>query len=88
MTVNSTSKKSTLLKYGLLAGFKIFLWKGEEIISRMFISKKSPPQIQSVQRTDDRYPRSSWMLIANRPCCMGFNGNQLEIHVLPENGKN
>jgi hypothetical protein len=88
MTENPYSKKSVLLRYGLLAGFKFFLWKGEEIISRIFITKKSVPLIQTVQRTDDPYPPSSWVLAGTRLCCMALDGNRLEIHVLPENGKN
>ena len=77
-----------LIRLGLLTGFKIFLWKGEEIISRIFIAKSAVPQIQSVQRTDDRYPHSSWVLIGTKPCCLALNQGQLEVHVLPDIGKN
>jgi hypothetical protein len=88
MKENSTFKKSILLRFGLLAGFKIFLWRGEEIISRIFIMKKPAPQIHAVQATDDRFPPSSWILIGTRPCCMVLDEDQLVMHVLPDVGRN
>jgi hypothetical protein len=84
MKENTTFKKSLLLRFGLVAGFRIFLWKGEELVSKFFFSPVPKRHDQRVRGTKDSFPASSWVLIGRKPCCMVLDGNRLEIHVLSD----
>jgi hypothetical protein len=84
MRENATHKKSLLLRFGLLAGFRVFLWKGEEIVSRIFFAPLPKPPVHRMRSTEDPFPASSWSMIGTKPCCMVLDGNRLEIHVLSD----
>jgi hypothetical protein len=84
MKENTALKKSLLLRFGLLAGFRVFLWKGEEIISRIFFTPVPKRHVQQVRSVKDPFPASSWVLIGKKPCCMVLDGDRLEIHVLSD----
>jgi hypothetical protein len=79
-----TLKKSLLLRLGLFAGFRIFLWKGEEIISRIVFAPASNRHVRRARSVKDSFPASSWALIGKKPCCMVLDGDRLEIHLLSD----
>jgi len=79
-----TLKKSLLMRLGLFAGFRIFLWKGEEVISRIVFTPLPKLHVRRVRSAKDPFPPSSWALIGRKPCCMVLNGDRLEIHLLSD----
>jgi hypothetical protein len=84
MKEHAALKKSLLLKFGLLAGFRVFLWKGEEIIGGILFAPVPKRHVRRVRSAEDPFPASSWVLIGRKPCCMALDGDRLEIHVLPD----
>jgi hypothetical protein len=88
MKGNTALKQSLLLRFGLLAGFRVFLWKGEEIISRIFFAPAPKRHVRRARSAKDPFPASSWALIGQKPCCMVLDGNRLEIHVLSDIANN
>ncbi len=84
MKDNAAINKSVLLRFGLMAGFKVFLWKGEEIVSRIFFTRMPKPPVHRMRSEEAPFPASSWSLIGTKPCCMVLDGNRLEIHVLSD----
>jgi len=79
MRENATIKKSTLLRFGLLAGFRIILWKGEEIVSRILFARLPKPAVHRMRSAGYPFPASKWSLAAGRPCCMALKDGRLEI---------
>jgi hypothetical protein len=84
MKEHAATQKSLLLKFGLFAGFRLVLWKGEEIISRIRLTPVTKRHVQRPRSVKDPFPASSWMLIGRKPCCMALEGDRLEIHVLSD----
>ena len=84
MREKTTIKKSTLLRFGLLAGFRMFLWKGEEIVSRILFARMPKPAVLRMWRAGDPFPASKWSMAAGRPCCMALKDGRLEIHLFSE----
>ena len=56
MKENTAVKKSILLRFGLLAGFKVFLWKGEEIVSRIFFTRSPKPPVHRKRSAEAPFP--------------------------------
>lgn len=76
---NNITKKSFFRRFGWIAGVKMFLWWGEEVMKRMLQFRKVQVPKQMVRYTQNRFSLVLWCALSDRLCCIIEEKKQLKI---------